>query len=161
MDVAARDVRSDRGRLFSSRAATELIAETKTANVAVVGIVFVAYVASLIAAIAVGHNASYFAFVGQKFLDRSETSEAIESNVDAAFAGAGYDGQFSLFIAQDPAGAHAYVDDPSYRSGRVEEPCPLEMLVHQVDLRLRSCPVVEERLPDAVEVARTEADLAQ
>ena len=116
MPVAAPEVRPARVRVLSSRATSRVRAEAKSeSSVAVVGIVLVAYVASLIAAMAVGHNASYFAFVGQRFLDLSESSVAIEANTDAAFSGAGYDGQFSLFIAQDPAGAHAYVDDPSYR----------------------------------------------
>jgi hypothetical protein len=68
------------------------------------------------------HPMTDFAFIGQQFVDRSSTSPAIDADKAHVQSTSGYDGQFFLYIAQDPAGARPYVDDPSYRYGRIVYP---------------------------------------
>lgn len=123
MGIAAPELRRDCEPLGPSWSPATLVWKARRdSRFAVVGIVLAVYLASLVVAIGLGHHAGYFVFIGQTFLDRSEVSEAIESNAGAASAGTGYDGQFSLFIAQDPTRAHAYIDSPSYRYGRILYP---------------------------------------
>lgn len=69
-----------------------------------------------------GHRMTDFAFIGQQFVDRSSTSPAIEADRAHIQSEWGYDGQFFLYIAQDPSGAPPYIDDASYRYGRIVYP---------------------------------------
>ncbi|MDQ3381989.1 MAG: hypothetical protein M3546_17050 [Actinomycetota bacterium] len=70
-----------------------------------------------------GHVAYDNAFIGEVFLNKgAAASPAIEANAPYANEGTGYDGQFFLFIAQDPANAHHYLDDARYRYGRILYP---------------------------------------
>lgn len=64
------------------------------------------------------HRMSDFATVGQQFVDQSSSSAAINADRVLVTSSGGYDGQFFLFIAQDPRGAVGNIDDPSYRYGR-------------------------------------------
>jgi hypothetical protein len=59
-------------------------------------------------------RAGDFAFVGHRYLDRSGTSAAISDHARATSRD-GYDGQFALFIALDPAHAAPSIDKPAYR----------------------------------------------
>jgi hypothetical protein len=84
--------------------------------------VLLAYVAFVGAIHSRGHPFHDLSFTGLHFVQQSSASPRI--NVDAAFAkpGTGYDGQFFLFIAQDPAHARYYLDDAAYRYGRIVYP---------------------------------------
>ena len=113
--IGHRSYRAGRGATLAREA-------RRDSALAVVGVVLAVYVSSLAVAMSLDRDVSYFAFVGQAFLDRSAASAAIESNAETASGNAGYDGQFSLFIAQDPLRAHGYVDNPSYRYGRILYP---------------------------------------
>ena len=68
------------------------------------------------------HRMTDFAFVGSQFVDRSSASRAIDADRGAVQSPLGYDGQFFLYIAQDPRGAVPYIDNPSYRYGRIVYP---------------------------------------
>jgi hypothetical protein len=68
------------------------------------------------------HPMTDFAFIGRQFVDRSSTSRAIDADRAHIQSQSGYDGQFFLYIAQGPAGAKPYVDDPPYRYGRIVYP---------------------------------------
>jgi hypothetical protein len=71
------------------------------------------YAAFVVASLA-RHSAGDFAFVGREFLDRGGTSATISEHATAT-SRAGYDGQFALFIALDPAHAAPSLDKPAYR----------------------------------------------
>src|SRR4029079_5166124 len=58
----------------------------------------------------------------EHFVGASETSPAITRDAERATSTFGYDGQFFLYIARDPAGAVPYLDNPSYRYGRIVYP---------------------------------------
>src|SRR5438067_2050010 len=75
-----------------------------------VTLVYAGFVAGALA----HHSASDFAFVGRTFVSRSETSPTIAEHAPATTR-EGYDGQFALFIALDPAHAAPSMDKPSYR----------------------------------------------
>src|SRR5262249_17488741 len=53
---------------------------------------------------------------------QSSVSPAIDADRSHATSPAGYDGQYFLYVAQDPIRAKAYVDDPPYRYGRIVYP---------------------------------------
>ena len=89
---------------------------------AVAAVVLALYAGWIVGAHQRGHDAYDFALVGQFFLDRGSSSEVIEANAPHARPGFGYDGQFYLFIAQDPVRAHEYMDEASYRYGRILYP---------------------------------------
>jgi hypothetical protein len=69
-----------------------------------------------------GHRMTDFAFIGSQFVDRSSTSPAIDADQAHVQSQFGYDGQFFLYIAQDPRGAVPYIDNASYRYGRIVYP---------------------------------------
>ena len=63
------------------------------------------------------------AHVGQTFLDQGKGSSAtIDRRHIPATGSIGYDGQFFYFTALDPRRAPAYMDEPTYRYGRVLYP---------------------------------------
>ncbi len=68
------------------------------------------------------HRMSDFAFIGTKFAQKSNLSSAIDADVPRATSPSGYDGQFFLYIAQDPRRAKLYIDNPGYRYGRIVYP---------------------------------------
>jgi hypothetical protein len=70
----------------------------------------------------IGHDWRDWATVGEHFVGASETSPAIARDAERATSTFGYDGQFFLYIARDPAGAVPYLDNPSYRYGRIVYP---------------------------------------
>jgi hypothetical protein len=92
-------------------------------------LVLAAHAAWICAYLAAGHEARDFAKVGFRFVLQSDTSEVIRfdrsydypDNRDAS-AGTGYDGQFSYYIALDPAKARHYLDLPGYRYTRILQP---------------------------------------
>jgi hypothetical protein len=70
----------------------------------------------------IGHDWRDWAAVGRHFVTASETSPAIARDAPYATSVFGYDGQFFLSIARDPAGAVPYLDNASYRYGRIVYP---------------------------------------
>jgi hypothetical protein len=64
------------------------------------------------------HRMADFAEVGQQFVEKSSSSAAIDADRGLVTSPSGYDGQFFLFMAQDPRGAVGNLDNPSYRYGR-------------------------------------------
>ncbi|HXG75702.1 MAG TPA: hypothetical protein VNJ53_03945 [Gaiellaceae bacterium] len=97
-------------------------ATVSSSPLTIAGGVAASYLAWLAVALAQGHGAKDFAIVGQDFLDRASSSPAIEANATHAISGTGYDGQFSLFLAQDPERAHEYMHEASYRYARILYP---------------------------------------
>lgn len=70
----------------------------------------------------IGHDWQDWATIGKRFVGASETSPEIVRDVPNATSEFGYDGQFFLYIARDPAGAVPYLDNASYRYGRIVYP---------------------------------------
>ncbi len=70
----------------------------------------------------IGHDWQDWAAIGRRFVGASETSPAIVRDAPNATSRFGYDGQFFLYIARDPAGAVPYLDNASYRYGRIVYP---------------------------------------
>ena len=70
----------------------------------------------------IGHDWRDWAAVGRHFVGASETSPAISGDASHATSVFGYDGQFFLYIARDPDGAVPYLDNASYRYGRIGYP---------------------------------------
>jgi hypothetical protein len=70
----------------------------------------------------IGHDWQDWAAIGKRFVGASETSPAIVRDVPHATSTFGYDGQFFLYIARDPDGAVPYLDNASYRYGRIVYP---------------------------------------
>jgi hypothetical protein len=79
------------------------------------------YTALMVAVLAHHRSAEDFAFVGRSFVDRTGASALIKEHARATTT-RGYDGQFALFIALDPAHAKGAVDDPAYRYSHVLYP---------------------------------------
>ena len=69
-----------------------------------------------------GHEWWTFADVGQYFVHSASSSPAIDADARGSVSRFGYDGQFFLYIAQDPGGAKPYIDNPGYRYGRIVYP---------------------------------------
>jgi hypothetical protein len=70
----------------------------------------------------IGHDWQDWATIGRRFVSASATSPAILRDAPHATSDIGYDGQFFLYIARDPAGAVPYLDNASYRYGRIVYP---------------------------------------
>ena len=70
----------------------------------------------------IGHDWRDWAAVGRHFAGASEASPVISRDAQAATSVFGYDGQFFLYIARDPADAVPYLDNASYRYGRIVYP---------------------------------------
>ena len=70
----------------------------------------------------IGHDWQDWATIGKHFVGASETSPAITRDAPHATSTFGYDGQFFLYIARDPDGAVPYLDNASYRYGRIVYP---------------------------------------
>ena len=70
----------------------------------------------------IGHDWRDWATIGKHFVGASETSPAITRDAPHATSRFGYDGQFFLYIARDPDGAVPYLDNASYRYGRIVYP---------------------------------------
>ncbi len=70
----------------------------------------------------IGHDWRDWAAIGKHFVGASETSPAIVADAPHATSTFGYDGQFFLYIARDPDGAIPYLDNASYRYGRIVYP---------------------------------------
>jgi len=61
--------------------------------------------------------------VGTMFLEKGAgTSSAIDGQKVTPVGRSGYDGQFFYYVALDPGGAPAYMDEPTYRYGRALYP---------------------------------------
>ena len=70
----------------------------------------------------IGHDWRDWATIGRRFVGASETSPVIVRDASHATSRFGYDGQFFLYIARDPDGAVPYLDNASYRYGRIVYP---------------------------------------
>ena len=70
----------------------------------------------------IGHDWRDWAAIGRHFVTASDASPVIARDAPHATNVLGYDGQFFLYIARDPAGAVPYLDNASYRYGRVVYP---------------------------------------
>ena len=70
----------------------------------------------------IGHDWRDWAAIGEHFVGASEESPAIARDAPHATSRFGYDGQFFLYIARDPDGAVPYLDNASYRYGRIVYP---------------------------------------
>ena len=70
----------------------------------------------------IGHDWRDWDAVGRHFVTASETSPEIARDGPYATSRFGYDGQFFLYIARDPADAVPYLDNASYRYGRIVYP---------------------------------------
>ena len=70
----------------------------------------------------IGHDWRDWAAIGSRFVSASEATPAIVRDRPHATSEVGYDGQFFLYIARDPAGAVPYLDNASYRYGRIVYP---------------------------------------
>ena len=70
----------------------------------------------------IGHDWRDWAAIGKHFVGASEASPAILRDAPHATSTFGYDGQFFLYIARDPDGAVPYLDNASYRYGRIAYP---------------------------------------
>jgi hypothetical protein len=81
--------------------------------------VLAVHLAWLTAWLDAGHSARDLVHVGQLFIDRSTTSQAIRQGPVPASSYTGFDGQFYYLIAIDPRGAAPYIDYPSYRYQRI------------------------------------------
>jgi hypothetical protein len=70
------------------------------------------------------HHAWNFADPGRNFLHESHVSAAIktDSATERSLSAVGYDGQFVLYIALDPAHARYYMDNAAYRYTRILYP---------------------------------------
>src|SRR5580765_1949126 len=75
-----------------------------------------------------GHDWRQWADIGVKFAGRDGASDAIRNDARFSVSTWGYDGQFFLYIAQDPANAHAAADNASYRYGRIGYPIVARVL---------------------------------
>jgi hypothetical protein len=84
--------------------------------------VLAAYAAWIAFSLVHGHGWRDFALVGRRFVDRSTASAAIDRDRPYATTRDGYDGQFFLYIAQDPRRARHYIDYPNYRYSRIGYP---------------------------------------
>lgn len=109
------------------------IDETRTAKRAalrVAATVLAVHAVWILAFFGSGHEIRDFIRIGSKTVSLSEASEVIRFDPtyeyagtrDAEFEGTGYDGQYVYFIALDPSEARHYMDDPSYRYGRILYP---------------------------------------
>ena len=95
----------------------------RSSPLAVAGCVFVIYAGWVAYAhFGLHHRMSDFAFIGTTFSHQSSVSPAINADRSHATSPAGYDGQYFLYLAQDPIRAKAYIDDPAYRYGRIVYP---------------------------------------
>jgi hypothetical protein len=70
----------------------------------------------------IGHDWQDWASIGRHFVGAGGTSPVIERDAPLATSEFGYDGQFFLYIARDPEGAVPYLDNASYRYGRIVYP---------------------------------------
>lgn len=74
------------------------------------------------------HSIYDLAAVGTQLLAKGHgSSKPIDALAPHAISG-GYDGQFSLYIALDPTHAHHYIDEPTYRLGRILYPLVARVL---------------------------------
>ena len=74
------------------------------------------------------HSIYDLAAIGTQFLAQGQgSSTTIDALAPHAIEG-GYDGQFALYIALDPAEAHHYIDTPTYRLSRILYPIAARVL---------------------------------
>ena len=104
------------------REGTVRIADVRSSPLAVAATVLVVATAWVAWSHHVGRGWHDFALVGSRFVERSSSSAAIAGDRRHATTSDGYDGQFFLYLAQDPARARHYMDNPSYRYGRIAYP---------------------------------------
>jgi len=86
----------------------------------VAGLVGLLYLALVLGSLVAGRSAD-LAYVGHRFVERTGTSAAIAEHAHAT-SRVGYDGQFALFIALDPAHAAPSMDKPAYRYSHILYP---------------------------------------
>ena len=70
----------------------------------------------------IGHDFRDWAAIGRRFVNASDASPVITRDAPHSTSVFGYDGQFFLYIARDPADAVPYLDNASYRYGRIVYP---------------------------------------
>jgi hypothetical protein len=79
-----------------------------------------------------GHDPRSFVRIGSKFITRSHASAVITSVYDPRYVypadTAGNDGQWSYYLALDPANARYYMDFPAYRYTRIIYPMTARLL---------------------------------
>jgi hypothetical protein len=90
--------------------------------------VILLYTAWLASAALTGHRATDFAWIGSPWVNRSSASALIRAQPVHPYQYGGYDGQFYYFVALDPSKARYYIDQPSYRYGRVMYPIAARFL---------------------------------
>ena len=98
----------------------------------------------------IGHEWQDWAAIGRHFVGASETSPAISRDAQNATSRFGYDGQFFLYIARDPSGAVPYLDNASYRYGRIVYPLAARRARARTSRRDPACPLVLNLLAVAV-----------
>ncbi|MBJ7597917.1 MAG: hypothetical protein DLM67_01885 [Candidatus Nephthysia bennettiae] len=87
------------------------------------------YGASLAKWFGASHSPREFVFVGQLFIERSDTSQVIKQGPVRPTSWTGFDGQFFYYIAMDPREAVHSMDLPGYRYQRIAYPLLARLLV--------------------------------
>jgi hypothetical protein len=83
----------------------------------------------LVGSLRAGQDVRDFMHLGTSWVQRSEVSSVIKFDPAYRYDGdIGYDGQFFYFIAADPVHARYYLDDSSYRYGRILYPLTARLL---------------------------------
>ena len=100
----------------------------RSSPVAVAAVVLLLYAGWVGWARHLGHDWRQWADVGHKFAQREGASDPIHHDERFSVSTWGYDGQFFLYIAQDPTNARAALDNASYRYGRIGYPIAARVL---------------------------------
>jgi hypothetical protein len=106
---------------------TSVLSRVRSLSAVQVAALVTAFYAISFAAALGHHQAADFAFVGRSFAARPGTSATIAAHATPT-SRIGYDGQFALFIALDPAHAAPSIDKPSYRYSHILYPVAARVL---------------------------------
>jgi hypothetical protein len=104
------------------------IREVLLTPAAIAATVVAVYVLWLAAVLHGGSHVHDFIHISPGYLTGSTASRAIVDGPVRPDGSAGYDGQFSYYLAVDPLGARSYLDYPSYRLGRLAYPLAARLL---------------------------------
>jgi hypothetical protein len=97
----------------------------------IAAVVLLAYAGFLFASYHNGRDARYFIRIGTHFLLQSHASSVIKLDPHYQYLkhnDVGYDGQFDYYIALDPVNARYYMDETTYRYGRILYPITARLL---------------------------------
>jgi hypothetical protein len=97
---------------------TSLLARLRSVSALQVAALVTAFYAISFASALAHHRAADFAWVGRTFVERPGSSRVIADHA-VPTREIGYDGQFALFIALDPAHAAPSIDGPPYRYSHI------------------------------------------